>query len=49
MMIVNRTPTLPERGKIKIGQHGAERQGKSGTYRLPVKLDHFVVTTLHRD
>ena len=43
------TPGLPERGKIKIGKKGDSRKSKSGDeYQLPVKLDHFVVTTLER-
>jgi hypothetical protein len=41
-----------EMGKIKIGGHGPERI-KKGTkdekYRLPVKYDHFVVTTTEKD
>ena len=48
-MLLNRRPALPERGKIKIGGHGELRQGKSGPYRLPVKYDHFVVTSLAKD
>lgn len=47
--ILNRTPQLPERGKIKIGKKGDERQGKNGPYRLPQKDDHFTVTTLEKD
>lgn len=40
-----------ELGKIKVGCLGEERQktGGSGTYRLPKKLDHFIITTLNRD
>lgn len=41
-----------ELGKIKIGQLGAKRpkQGKPNEFwRMPEKLDHFVVTTMHRD
>ena len=36
-----------ELGKIKIGGKGEERQkkDKTGTFQLPVKYDHFVVTT----
>lgn len=42
-------PGLPEIGKIKIGMKGDQRQSRSGgSYQLPVKLDHFVVTTLER-
>ena len=40
----------PERWKIKIGRKGAERKGKSGKmYRLPEKLDHFIITTTEKD
>lgn len=43
-------PRLCELGKIKIGRKGAERQKQGGgTYRLPEKLDHFIITTLQRD
>ena len=40
------TPRIAEIGKIKIGYLGEERKKKSsdGTYRLPVKLDRFLVT-----
>lgn len=40
-----------ELGKIKIGTLGEKRkkQGKDEYYRLPQKLDHFIVTTMHRD
>jgi len=45
------TPRLTELGKIKIGTKDAtERQSRGGgTWRAPVKLDHFLVTTTHRD
>lgn len=48
MLIKNRTPSLRERGKIKIGMKGASRPSKDGGghYQLPVKLDHFIVTTM---
>jgi hypothetical protein len=37
---------LAEVGKIKIGGKGAEKKGSSGkTFRMPVKHDHFTVTT----
>ncbi len=40
---------LAEVGKIKIGGKGEERPTKAGgTFRLPVKFDHFVVTGLER-
>jgi hypothetical protein len=43
-------PGLTEVGKIKIGRKGEERTSQSGSkWRVPVKLDHFVVTTLERD
>jgi hypothetical protein len=42
-------PGLTERGKIKIGKKGEQRKSQSGgVYQLPVKLDHFLVTTLER-
>lgn len=38
-----------ELGKIKIGCLGAERTSSGGkAFRLPQKLDHFIVTTRHR-
>ena len=50
MMILNRRPGLPERGKIKIGMKGETRKSQSGgDFQLPVKLDHFLVTTMERD
>ena len=50
-MIQNLMPKLAEHGKIKIGKLGEERQRKDGkgTYRLPNKLDHFIITTTERD
>jgi hypothetical protein len=43
-------PALPERGKIKIGEKGEARPASGGgTFQLPKKLDHFLVTTLERD
>jgi hypothetical protein len=42
-------PSLPERGKIKIGEKGEVRKSKGGAeFQPPKKLDHFVVTTLDR-
>ena len=39
-------PRVAEIGKIKIGYLGEERQAKGGgTYRQPLKLDRFLVTT----
>ena len=50
-MIKNLRPKLVECGKIKIGNLGELRQtkNKEGTYRLPKKLDHFLITTTERD
>ena len=50
-MIKNLRPRLCEQGKIKIGKLGEERQtrDKTGTYRLPTKLDHFLITSTERD
>ncbi len=38
-------------GNIKMGFKGAPRpkSGGEGTFRLPQKLDHFIVTTMERD
>lgn len=42
-------PSLPERGKIKIGVKGAIMTTRAGKeFQPPQKLDHFVVTTLDR-
>ena len=52
MAIKGLTPQLAERGKIKIGGLGDERQkqGKPGeTYRMPVKFDYILITTMQRD
>jgi hypothetical protein len=39
-------PRPQELGKIKIGGKGAEREKKGGgTFQIPQKYDHFVVTT----
>lgn len=48
--VKNLIPGLFEVGKIKIGRKGDKRQKKdgSGEWQLPVKLDHFIVTTLDR-
>lgn len=43
-------PRLVELGKIKIGGLGEARTAKGGgSYRMPVKFDHFRVTTMNRD
>lgn len=49
MGIKNLMPGLVERGKIKIGMKGEERpKNGGGTFQLPTKLDHFLITTLAR-
>ena len=50
-MLKNIKPKLAEYGKIKIGRLGEERKTKDGksTYRLPNKLNHFLITTTERD
>ena len=49
-MIKNLVPRLAERGKIKIGEKGEVRKSRDGKeFMLPKKLDHFIITTLHRD
>lgn len=48
-MVKNLRPGVTEVGRIKIGQKGAVRETKNGVkFQMPVKLDHFVVTTMHR-
>lgn len=50
LTILNRRPTLPECGKIKIGRKGNARQSQGGkAFQPPQKLDHFIVTTMERD
>lgn len=50
MQIKNRPPVLPERGKIKIGRKGPKRKSSGGKeFSPPVKLDHFIITTMARD
>lgn len=42
-------PSLTELGKIKIGCLGEQRKSKDGKdFRMPQKLDHFVLTTMQR-
>jgi hypothetical protein len=50
-MIKTFIPRLAEIGKIKIGGKGEERQkkGGTGTYRLPKKYNHFVITKTEKD
>ncbi len=49
MMIKGLSPTLPERGKIKIGAKGPVRKSAQGNeFQPPQKLDHFVITTIER-
>ena len=39
-----------EVGKIKIGGKGEHRKSKEGRdYQIPVRYDHFVITTTERD
>lgn len=44
-------PRLAEVGKIKIGGKGEVRKktGGNGTYQLPVRFDHFKITTTEKD
>lgn len=43
------TPRFAEVGKIKIGGHGETRKDKAGKdYQLPVRYEHFVVTTTEK-
>ena len=49
-MIKNIHTTLFEQGKIKIGGKGKEKTSSGGKkYQEPLKLDHFLITTLERD
>lgn len=44
------SPRVVELGKIKIGSLGEERTSRAGgKWRMPQKLDHFVVVGLNRD
>lgn len=48
--IINFPLQLGEMGKIKIGKKGENKTSKSGTtFKMPVKLDHFIVTTTEKD
>jgi len=43
-------PSLLEIGKIKIGRKGQTKKSAGGTeFKLPEKLDYFLITTLDRD
>lgn len=43
-------PRIVELGSIRIGKKGAERvSSNNATFRLPMKLDHFLITKLTRD
>ncbi len=49
-MLKNITPSLPEHGKIKAGTKGEEVVSKGGKrFRLPEKLNHYIITTTERD
>jgi hypothetical protein len=49
MTIKGLAPSLPERGKIKIGMKGAATKSGGGkSFQPPKKLDHFLVTTTDR-
>lgn len=50
-MIKGITPSLAEGGKIKIGELGEERvsRGSGKKFRMPVKLDYFLITKTTRD
>lgn len=51
-MAIKRTalsPRMAEVGKIKIGGKGETRKSKDGKpYQLPIKYDHFIVTTTEK-
>lgn len=41
---------LGELGKIKIGKKGEEKKSRAGTkFKMPMKLDHFIVTTTEKN
>jgi len=49
-VIKNLTPRLPEMGKIKAGTKGEDAVSKDNKkFRLPKKLDHYIITTTERD
>lgn len=48
-MIKNLPAALPELGKIKMGMKGKEIESKQGKkFRPPMKLNHFIITTMER-
>lgn len=50
MAVKGLTPQLAERGRIKIGMKGDEKTSSQGKkFMMPVKLDHFLLTTMQRD
>lgn len=51
MMGIKEEMILQRIGNIKMGMKGPEKKKQSGdgTYRIPMKLDHFIVTTMERD
>jgi len=50
MAVKGLIPQLAERGRIKIGMKGDEKTSAQGKkFMLPVKLDHFLITTMQRD
>lgn len=50
MPVKNLIPALPEHGKIKAGRKGKEVMSEGGKkFRLPEKLDHYLITTTERD
>lgn len=43
-------PRMAERGRVIMGKKGEKRQSKKGgTYRIPMKLDHFELVTTEKD
>lgn len=49
MRIKNLTPSLPERGHVKIGRKGKMVKSQRGNeFQPPEKLDHFLITTMDR-
>jgi hypothetical protein len=49
-VVKNLIPRLAERGRIKIGMKGDEKTSvHEKRFLMPVKLDHFLLTTMQRD